>query len=116
MAPRINMSLLTILHGSRGFWRCTPPAPLFGLNRKSGRIRCWGLRHEGSHPFWSMGRFLIAVSADGVYFPVQPAGHMSLDGSWSYGDAAPDHDDWDLALQPGEQDTQLESRFLMTEQ
>ncbi|MBK7153097.1 MAG: hypothetical protein IPH72_15225 [Sandaracinaceae bacterium] len=49
-------------------------------------------------------------------FTVQPDGTTSIDGSWSYGDAAPDHDDWDLTLQPGEQDTQLESRFLMTEQ
>ena len=37
--------------------------------------------------------------------------NTTIDGSWSYGDAAPDHDDWDLALQPGEQDAALDSSF-----
>ena len=44
-------------------------------------------------------------------FTVQPDGTTSIDGSWSYGDAAPDHDDWDLTLQPGEQDAALDASF-----
>ncbi len=44
-------------------------------------------------------------------FTTQPDGSTSIDGSWSYGTAAPDHDDWDLTLQPGEQDASLEAAF-----
>ena len=44
-------------------------------------------------------------------FTAQPDGTTTIDGSWSYGDAAPDHDDWDLTLQPGEQDASLEAAF-----
>lgn len=44
-------------------------------------------------------------------FGVQPDGTTSIDGSWSYGDVAPDHDDWDLTLQPGAQNAALEASF-----
>ena len=47
-------------------------------------------------------RFIFTTHADGS---------ITIDGSWSYGDAAPDHDDWDLALQPGEQDAALDASF-----
>lgn len=44
-------------------------------------------------------------------FTTAPDGTTAIDGSWSYGSAAPDHDDWDLTLQPGEHDAALEGRF-----
>ncbi|MCA9536156.1 MAG: hypothetical protein KC593_20865 [Myxococcales bacterium] len=44
-------------------------------------------------------------------FTTHPDGSITIDGSWSYGSAAPDHDDWDLAHQPGERDPALEEWF-----
>lgn len=44
-------------------------------------------------------------------FGTAPDGTITIDGTWSYGSDAPNRENWDLTLQPGEQDAALDAAF-----